>query len=247
VVLLHGLTATSKYVVMGSRSLERSGHDVLAYDARGHGASDPAPSPDAYTNPDLTADLVGVLDRNGIDRAVLAGASMGAHTAVRLALEHPERVAGLVIITPAYDPETWPGDLDRWDRLSDGLRTGGVAGFVEAYGETRDALRKVLEQRMAVHEHPGAVADALRAVPRSRPFDAREQLTGIALPTVVVADRDDLDPGHPLAIGELYASLIPGARLVVEAEGESPIAWRGGTLSNVIAELAAQAVPRRTT
>jgi pimeloyl-ACP methyl ester carboxylesterase len=42
VVLLHGLTATHRYVVMGSRSLERSGHRVIAYDARGHGRSDPA-------------------------------------------------------------------------------------------------------------------------------------------------------------------------------------------------------------
>src|SRR3954466_9571084 len=38
VVLLHGLTATQRYVVMGSRALERGGHDVVAYDARGHGA-----------------------------------------------------------------------------------------------------------------------------------------------------------------------------------------------------------------
>ena len=41
VVLLHGLTATHRYVVMGSETLERAGHDVVAYDARGHGASDP--------------------------------------------------------------------------------------------------------------------------------------------------------------------------------------------------------------
>ena len=39
VVLLHGLTATRRYVVMGSRALERSGHRVIAYDARGHGRS----------------------------------------------------------------------------------------------------------------------------------------------------------------------------------------------------------------
>ena len=42
IVLLHGLSATRRYVVMGSRTLERSGHRVLAYDARGHGGSDPA-------------------------------------------------------------------------------------------------------------------------------------------------------------------------------------------------------------
>src|SRR3954465_10962963 len=135
VVLLHGLTATHRYVVMGSKSLQRGGHDVLAYDARGHGASDPAPSPEAYTYEELAGDLLAVLDEAGMERAVLAGASMGAHTAVRVALEHPERVAGLVVVTPAYDPQDWPGDLQRWDALSDGLRRGGVDGFVQAYGD----------------------------------------------------------------------------------------------------------------
>ncbi|HMJ36912.1 MAG TPA: alpha/beta hydrolase [Baekduia sp.] len=248
VVLLHGLTATHRYVVMGSKALERSGHEVLSYDARGHGASDPAPEgPDAYTYADLTADLVRVLDEAGFERAVLAGASMGAHTALRVALEQPERVAGLVVVTPAYDPEDWPGNLARWDALSDGLRTGGVEGFVEAYGDEgvggrwRDTIQTVLRQRLGAHEHPEAVADALRAVPRSRPFADRAQLKEISAPTVVVADRDEPDPGHPLAVGELYASLIPGARLVVEDAGQSPIAWQGAQLSKVIAEVAAAA------
>jgi pimeloyl-ACP methyl ester carboxylesterase len=249
IVLLHGLTATHRYVVMGSTALQRSGHDVLAYDARGHGASDPAPEgPEAYTYAELAADLVRVLDDNGIERAVLAGASMGAHTAVRVALEHPERIAGLAIITPAYDPERWPGDLVRWDALSDGLRTGGVEGFVAAYGDEgpepwRATIQKVLRQRLAAHEHPDAVADTLRVVPRSRPFAARDELRAITAPTVVIADRDEADPGHPLAVGELYASLIPGARLVVEEEGKSPLAWQGGQVSRVIAELADAVAP----
>jgi pimeloyl-ACP methyl ester carboxylesterase len=246
VVLLHGLTATHRYVVMGSKALQRAGHDVLAYDARGHGASDPAPSPEAYTYTELAEDLLAVMDEAGFERAVLAGASMGAHTAVRVALEHPDRVAGLVLVTPAYDPESWPGDLARWDALSAGLRDGGVEGFVAAYGEEgpdkwRSTLQTVLRQRLGAHEHPAAVADALEAVPRSRPFETRAQLREITAPTAVVADRDEPDPGHPLAIGELYASLIPGARLVVEGEGQSPIAWQGGQLSKVIASVAAEA------
>ena len=104
VVLLHGLTATRRYVVMGSRALERSGHRVVTYDARAHGASTGAEDPDAYDYDDLVEDLRAVMDDRGIDRAVLVGASMGAHTAVRMALDHPERVAGLVIATPAFDP-----------------------------------------------------------------------------------------------------------------------------------------------
>src|ERR671917_328541 len=124
VVLLHGLTATRRYVVMGSRALERGGHRVVAYDARGHGRSSPAP---AYGYDALAADLLAVLDDRGIGRAVLAGASMGAHTIVRLALDHGDRVAGMVLVTPAYTPEGQP-DLARWDALAAGLRRGGVQG-----------------------------------------------------------------------------------------------------------------------
>jgi pimeloyl-ACP methyl ester carboxylesterase len=249
VVLLHGLTATHRYVVMGSKALERSGHRVIAYDARGHGHSDPAPSPEAYDYADLVADLERILDERGIERAVLAGASMGAHTLLRFALERPERAAGLVVITPAYDPVTFgdPASLATWDRLSDGLRDGGVEGFVEAYGEPavperwRETVLTVLRQRLSAHDHQGAVADALRAVPRSRPFDTLHDLDGIGVPTVVVADRDDADPGHPLSVGEDYARVIPGARMVIEDPGKSPIAWQGGQLSRVIAEVAAEA------
>jgi pimeloyl-ACP methyl ester carboxylesterase len=249
VLLLHGLTATHRYVVMGSKSLERAGHRVIAYDARGHGQSGPAPSSDAYRYEDLRDDLVGVMDERGIDRAVLAGASMGAHTILRLALEAPERVAGLVVITPAYHEDEFgdPDSLARWDALSDGLRNGGVEGFVEAYGEPgvpenwRETVLKVIRQRLAAHEHPEALADALKATPRSRPFPSVDALSAIDAPTVVVADRDEADPGHPLAIGEAYARTIPGAELVVEEEGKSPIAWQGSQLSKIIAEVAERA------
>jgi pimeloyl-ACP methyl ester carboxylesterase len=248
VVLLHGLTATRRYVVMGSRSLERSGHRVIAYDARGHGASTGPDDPDAYDYDDLVEDVRAVLDDRDIDRAVLTGASMGAHTAVRLALDSPERVAGLVIVTPAFDPEEdREAGLARWDALSEGLRTGGVDGFVEAYGDPqvpeqwKETVEKVLRQRLSAHEHPDAVADALHAVPRSRPFEAWDELDAIDVPTVVVASRDEADPGHPFAIGERYAEQIPGAELRSEEPGSSPLAWQGGQLSKVISELAERA------
>ena len=249
VVLLHGLTATHRYVVMGSKALERSGHRVIAYDARGHGRSDPAPEPEAYRYEDLRDDLVRVMDERDVERAVLAGASMGAHTLLRLTLEAPERAAGLVVITPSYDPDEF-GDADslaRWDALAEGLRSGGVEGFVEAYGDPgvpegwRETLLKVVRQRLSAHEHPEAVADALSAVPRSRPFASLDDLAAIEAPTVVVADRDEADPGHPLAVGEAYARAIPDARLEVEEEGKSPLAWQGSQLSKIIADVAERA------
>ena len=253
IVLLHGLTATRRYVVMGSRALERAGHLVLAYDARGHGRSTPAPDRGAYGYEDLAADLEAVLDARGISRAVLAGASMGAHTAVRFALLHPERVAGLGLITPSFDPDLPLSEpvIAEWDALARGLREGGVEGFVDAYDfsevpvEWRDTVEKVVRQRLAGHEHPEAVADALEVVPRSRPFEDLGELASIQAPTVVVASRDEADPGHPLAVGERYARTIPQAKLVVEDTGppaRSPVAWQGGQLSKVLAELAARAV-----
>src|SRR4051812_21581526 len=197
VVLLHGLTASRRYVVMGSRVLERERHRVVAFDARGHGASAPG---EAYDYAALCRDLAAVMDDRGIDRAVLAGASMGAHTLLRFALEHPERAAAVVAITPAHDPED-VDDADRlarWDALATGLREGGVEGFVEAYGDPgqwRDTVLKVIRQRLAVHEHPEAVADALEQVPRSAPFAAIADLEAIEVPAIVVASRDEADPG----------------------------------------------------
>ena len=249
VLLMHGLTATRRHVVMGSQALERGGHRVLAHDARGHGASSPAVTPGGYGYEELAADALAVLDDASVERAVLAGASMGAHTALRVALGHPERVAGLVLITPAYDP-SMHGDavsLERWDALSDGLREGGVEGFLAAYGEPevperwRDTVTKVIGQRLGAHEHPRAVADALRVVPRSRPFEALDALGAITVPTVVVASRDEADPGHPYAVAERYAQAIGGAELRSEEPDESPLAWQGARLSKVIADLAARA------
>lgn len=267
IVLLHGLTATRRYVVMGSRLLERSGYRVIAYDARGHGRSSPAPEPGAYGYGRLARDLEAVLDALRIPRAALAGASMGAHTALRFALEHPGRVVALGLVTPAFDPATalgapegerdrsrgtLAGEHPRFGQLARGLREGGVEGFVRAYDLSgvppawRETVETVVRQRLAAHDHPEAVADALEVVSRSRPFEDFSELGAIAAPTVVVGSRDEVDPGHPLAVAERYARAIPGAMLTVEDGGEglplrSPIAWQGGQLSKVLLELVGRA------
>ena len=249
VLLLHGLTATRRYVVMGSRALERSAHRVITYDARGHGRSSPALSPPEYEYPDLGADALAVLDAAGVGRAVFAGASMGAHTLIWLALHAPERVGAMVVITPAYDPaaDDDPRRLARWDALAEGLRRGGVEGFLAAYGRPQvperwqETVVRVMRQRLSLHEHREAVADALQTVPRSRPFEALAELEAISVPVAVVASADGADPEHPQAIGEAYAAAIPRSRLVLDQAGHSPIAWQGSQLSAVIAEVAARA------
>jgi pimeloyl-ACP methyl ester carboxylesterase len=249
-VLAHGLASTRRYVVMGSSGLQRAGHRVVSYDARGHGSSSAAPSPSGYGYEELSADLLALLDDLEIERVVLAGVSMGAHTILRVALDVPERVAALAVITPGYDPvdsQSGAVRLRRYDALAAGLREGGVEGYLEVFdvGRLPEAWRApvatFVRQSMARHEHPDAVADAQQAVPRSRPFEDLHALETIECPALVIASRDEADPGHPLALGELYAELLPAGRLVVEEAGRSPLAWQGGRVSKLIAQLAADA------
>jgi len=241
VVLLHGVTATRRYVLHGSKALARTGFHQVTYDARGHGRSDPAPPDAGYSYPELVADLEAVVEgRLGDGRFVLGGHSMGAHTAVAYAIEHPNRLAGLVLIGPAYVGVVDDEELAGWDRLAEGLERGGVDGFMEAYDHGldpawRETVLRFTRERISSHRHPEAVARALREVPRSRPFEAMSELEFVTVPSLVVASRDESDPGHPYAVAEAYAESLPDARLVAEEEGSSPLAWQGGRLAREIA------------
>jgi pimeloyl-ACP methyl ester carboxylesterase len=247
IVLCHGITATRRYVVHGSRVLERAGHTVVTYDARGHGESDPASGEQSYEYPELVGDLEDVVGATVGDRQfMLGGHSMGAHTAVAYALRHPERLSGLVVIGPTYTGEITPETLAYWDGLAEALADGGVDGFVDYIDrqqETdpawRDSVLRFTRERMLRHRHPEALVDALRAVPRSRPFGEMAELESLGVPALVVASNDAADPGHPRHVAEAYARRLPRGRLIGEAEGESPLAWQGGRLSREIAAFCA--------
>lgn len=245
-VLLHGLTATRRYVLSGSRYLERHGHRVIAYDSRGHGESDPAPERAAYSFADQVGDLQAVLDELGIERAALAGQSMGAAVSMLFAMKHPERVSALVQIAPAHigRPYTHPEVLARWDALADGLERAGVEGFMAAYDIRVDpAYRETVEtftrQRLARHLHPAAVADCIRAFVRDTAWEGLEPLETVEAPVLIVATRDEPDPDHPLKVAQAYAERLPNAELHVDAPGESPLAWQGARLSRRINEFLA--------
>ena len=253
VILLHGLTATRRYVLHGSLALARRGYLQISYDARGHGESTPAPDADGYAYEALTGDLRSVVGARAPDaRPVLVGHSMGCHAAVAHALEHAGEVAALVLAGPVTLglPAT-EESLAYWDALADGLEQGGVEGFMEAYEAsleadpawTETALR-ITRQRMGLHRHPEAVARALREVSRSRPFEGLEELETLDVPALVVASYDEADHGHPYAIAEAWAERLPRARLASEEPGKSPLAWQGGRLSRVIADFLDEAPVR---
>lgn len=244
VVLCHGLTATRVAVLHGSRALVRAGWSTTAYDARGHGESDPAPAGGGYGYPELIDDLAALIaDRfPGGERVVVAGHSMGAHTAAGLALRDRSRIAGLVLVGPTFTDGEGEASLARWDALADALESGGIEAFVATVGAEQrpgspwlDSVLRFTRERMERHRDLGAVAAALRQVPRSRPFRALDDLGGLDVPCLVVGSGDLADPGHPRATAEAYAETLPDARFAIEEEGRSPLAWQGGRLAREIA------------
>jgi pimeloyl-ACP methyl ester carboxylesterase len=251
IVLAHGLTATRRNVVQGSRHLLGRGWRVVGYDARGHGESSPAPDRDAYEYSDLMGDMVAVLNSLGIERTTVVGSSMGSGTAVRFALDHPERVSALVLITPAYRGAGQLGAeaLEHWDTLAAALESGDIEAFVDASGANelperwRDPARLATRQRIERHRHLEAVARALSVVPRSEAFVSLSELERLKLPALVAGTRDEADPGHPLATAEEYARRLPRGELVVEQPGDTPLAWQGARLSRAIGDFLERVQP----
>lgn len=237
-VLCHGLSATRRYVVHGSKHLPRRGYRLVTYDARGHGESDPAPP---YTYEELTGDLDLVIAGTGSAEgpgAVLGGHSMGCHTVARRAILDPGGIRALILIGPVFTGEA--DDDARWDRRAEALERGGPEGFAEVVAEgsagddVHERTYRLARDRARLHRHPEAVAEALREVPRSKPFAGLDELSGIDLPTLVVGSHDEFDPGHPWDAAVAWKETIPQAEFVSEAAGEPPLAWQGGVLSREI-------------
>jgi pimeloyl-ACP methyl ester carboxylesterase len=241
IVLLHGLSATRRNVVQGSRHLIKRGYRLITYDARGHGTSSPAES---YEYSELVSDLGAVFAHLELERAALVGSSMGAATAMAFALEHPDRVPALVQITPAYTGYARTADvaMETWERLASELEAGGVDAFVEVAQPDgiperwREIAREATRQRMERHEHPEAVAQALRQVPRSIAWKGLEALAQLDVPVLIVGSRDEADSLHPLGVAQEYDRKLPRGELVVEDKGKSPLAWQGARLSGAIAD-----------
>jgi pimeloyl-ACP methyl ester carboxylesterase len=244
VVLLHGLAMTRDYVLPGTRALERHGYRVIAYDARGHGASSRA-SDGRYGYPELTDDLVAVLDALDVSRATLVGQSMGSHTALRLALADPGRVEALALVTPAFDPVRYPlpADVCEAERTAGGIRRAGIDGFVAGLRALEDAsadaaFRALTARRMRQHADLLALADVIEGLLCSRPIDSLDELAVLSMPVLVVASHDEYDWRHPYALARAYAAAIPGCRFECEPPGRAPLAWRGRDLAPLVSELA---------
>src|SRR5262245_30929879 len=96
-LLSHGFSATS---AMWSPNVEALSVDrtVIAWNQRGHGESDAPADSAAYSHAHALADMSALLDSVGAERAILVGMSLGGYLSLAFQLDHPERVAGLVLV-----------------------------------------------------------------------------------------------------------------------------------------------------
>lgn len=211
-VLLHGGAVDHR--MWGPQLSAFPERRVLAPDARGHGASSDADAP--YR---LADDVVALLDALGVERAVLAGVSMGGGTAVDVALEHPDRCAALVVTgtgtsEPVFtDPWAVAAFAD-WKAAEDGgdpeAWIAAFAHFTPGPHRTRDdvdpAVDGLVEQMARDTLRHLRLDDAGVPVPPTPPTpvtDTWERARGIGVPVLVLNGaldgRDHLENGRRLA------------------------------------------------
>jgi len=198
IVLTHGLAATS--ALWEDQVAALSAHRrVITWDLRAHGGSE---SPDGnWTLGDLSGDLSAVLDACDASRAVVLGHSAGGVVAIRFALDHPERTAGLVLVGTASECNTRARDF--YEKL---------ASLAEA-GRT-DSVRKLLglgAGEPAAFD-AGGFAKVARCMGNLHSEPLTPELGTIRCPAlIVVGERDFLGAGGSVILHRN----IPGSRLEI--------------------------------
>jgi pimeloyl-ACP methyl ester carboxylesterase len=209
--------------------LAGGGRFVVRYDHRDTGQSVTyPPGKPGYTGDDLIADAVGVLDALGLASAHVVGMSMGGALAQLVALDHPDRVATLTLIS------TSPGGPSESDLP--GMTEAGRAGLAaagkpdwadrERLLDHLVALNRAVASPTAAFDDAGARAHWERVLERTRDIRStltnhdllegggpwRDRLPGLRAPTLVIHGTDD--PMFPLEHGAALAREIPDARLL---------------------------------
>jgi len=206
ILLTHGYSATGRMWEAQRQALNDAGYRLITWDMRGHGGTDSPDDPAQYSEELTVADMAGLLDLLGVERAVIGGLSLGGYMSLAFNLAHPERPRALVLCDtgPGYrNPEARGG----WNRAAEKRATDF---------ETRglDALSRSTEVRATGSGHRSAQGLAHAARGMLAQADARviDSLPSITVPTLVIVGEKD-EPF--IGASEYMAAKIAGARLEV--------------------------------
>ena len=192
----------------------------ITMECRGHGDSELG-ALEGLSIRQFADDAVALLNHLGVRRAVVGGISLGAAIAQRLAVLYPERVSALIIARPAWVSGSAPENLRIYL---------DVAELLAQYGSERglERLQATERYRLVMRESPDNAASMrsffhrdnaastvvlLSRIPAQGPGVTREQISRLALPTLVIANEGD--HVHSIAMATAVAELIPGAKLTI--------------------------------
>jgi pimeloyl-ACP methyl ester carboxylesterase len=197
------------------------GAAILAADARGHGQTELSELGPLDFGV-LAQDVLSLADRLRLGpELVLVGVSMGAATALAVALHSPERVHGLVLVRPAWLHVPRPENLAPFAEIAALLRqygpTAGAAAFQASglYQECRAVSPRAAASLLDQFAKPSALGRVRRLedIPAAVPYQHPDALRAVRAPTLVVGVPDD--PLHPVHMAHQLAGLVAGSRLAL--------------------------------
>jgi pimeloyl-ACP methyl ester carboxylesterase len=228
-VFAHGLFGSVAFAPRFGEPIEEiaaKGVHVVAYDARGHGRSGYTTRRGDYHPQSLAEDLHGLMLALGLERASIYGGSMGAATALMLALEHPDAVERLILRAPpalGNDIKPLQGQFAALAALYRMLGSRLTARLVTSMPQMRKAQREQPGNDLRsffASQRRAAVVAAIEGVVLDAPQLPLHRLGEISHPTLILTHPDD--PLHPLASGELLHERLPHAKLAV---APTPTYW----------------------
>ena len=248
VLVLHGGPGLSDYTVSLAGELEDA-FEVIRYQQRGLA---PSTTSGPFSISQHVADAIAVLDAAGADGAYVIGHSWGGHLAMHLAVQHPGRMLGLVIVDPlGAVPDGGASDLDRNlterirpelaarareldERAMAGEGTAedaleGLAIVWPGYFSSPQAAPPMPPLNISVECYAGTFASIQE---RFEQHTLERSLPALRVPAVFVLGADSpIPPAH----GTASAALIPGARCQIEKDcGHFPWLERPGSVREAL-------------
>src|SRR3984957_1210589 len=234
-ILVHGLLLSQEMHRPLAQDLAARGNRVITVDLLGHGKSDRPRDMWRYSMRFFGDQIVALMDHLQIDEAVVMGTSLGANTALNVALTAPQRLRGMIIEMPVLDNALlWSAVA--FTPLLVALTFGESAMKLVARG-ARAVPRRVLPHYGnvmldLVRQEPGPSAAVLQGLFFGRIAPHRNDRRTFETPTLVMGHHRD--PVHPFSDAGMLADELPNARLI-EATSMVELRTQPERLTNEIA------------